>query len=482
MSYWWIFPPPGIGSHGKLDNSQYNGSYSKRQPLSFSYQVGDEVLVMVSEMTKITKEARESVGGHSDTDIRALPNFAMITKTDNSTNNNTSTSSSSRKSKHWSTILMGRVKQVKTVEVDAAAAAANNNETNARNTNSIVLSKTVVFVDVVFPPSSSNCSHNSVVSTMTTNSLLFNDLEQRRWLQPHFVMARDDDKSRVAVVLVQETAPFRRLIDFQLYQSHLGHKDRVLEIGCSTGKLSQRIWKMDVDAWVGIDNSAEMINTCSRQLDRCNIGTRSRFNVLKVDPMLEPQRAYTETMKILGGFPTVICLDIGGNRELRAVMEVLSWVFRMFVESNSLDSTDDKLRQPPRLLLVKSRALVRSLLQDGANGNVRIDYSTGMISYGYDWLKTTFQHGWPKPEGNRDDDEPHYKLTVKRISHPAKAPMAYSPIDGKTPICRYHNYHPQGCKRRDYAPSPCQFDHWHCHACRKPGHIALDCTEDCVCY
>jgi SAM-dependent methyltransferase len=496
MSDWWIFPPPSSCGHDNHKNNNHKnnkyGCYSKRQPVSFPYRVGDEVLVMVPQM-KISNATVESAGSSSAADNQVLPNFAMITTTTSininiSINNkNNNSTSCNNNTKQLPTILTGRVVQVKATEENSHHdVTINNKEVNIDTKNesttittSIDSSKTVVFVDV---SASNNSLHRSGITPKTT-PLLFNDKEQQRWLQPRFAVAKDESKSGVAVVLVQETAPFRQLIEFQLYQGNLGtnnNKDRVLEIGCSTGQLSQRIWKMGVGAWVGIDNSAEMVDTCSRQLQRYNIGIRSNYNILRIDPMLEPQRAYKETIKTLGGFPTVVCLDIGGNREIRPVLEVLSWVFRMFVfDSNSLDETNDELldHKPLRLLLVKSRALVRSVLQDGANGKVRIDFPTGMISFGYDWFGSTLKRERPGAEVNRDDQRLS-RHTLKRIRHPAKAPMAYSPTDGWTPICRYHNYHPKGCKKRNYAASPCVFDHEHCHACRQPGHIALHCTEE----
>jgi SAM-dependent methyltransferase len=476
MSDWWIFPPPGHGGHGKPNRNHKQGYYSKRQLVRFPYKVDDEVYVMVPQ--KIMERfdvAGKRLGGNSAADNQALPNFAFVTNNSNINKR---------------TVLIGRVVKVTIAEEDAhhdTETAPTNKSVNAAtnastsNTNSNISSKTVVFVDVVLPSTSSVCTHRSVLTT----PLVFNEQEQQRFLQPRFAVTKvrdDSNKSNMAVVvLVQETAPFRRLIEFQLYQGNLGFMDRVLEIGCSTGELSQRIWNMGVGAWVGIDNSAEMVSTCSRQLERYHIGTRSTYNVLRIDPMLEPQRAYNETIQALGGFPTVVCLDIGGNREFRPVIDVLSWVFQMFVLSNSSDVTDDELRQPLRLILVKSRALVRSILQDGANGNVRIDYPTGLVSFGHDWLESVMKHGQRKSEVDGDDQRLN-RQTLKRITHPAKAPMAYSPTDDRTPICRYHNYHPKGCKRRNYATSPCELDHDHCHACRKPGHIALNCTEGCSCY
>lgn len=70
-------------------------------------------------------------------------------------------------------------------------------------------------------------------------------------------------------------------------------------------------------------------------------------------------------------------------------------------------------------------------------------------------------------------------------SHPKKVPLVLSPKDS-TPICRYHNYHPDGCKkfhkRKDVKTAKedkvqCQYDHEHCHYCQQVGHVALDCPS-----
>jgi hypothetical protein len=42
-------------------------------------------------------------------------------------------------------------------------------------------------------------------------------------------------------------------------------------------------------------------------------------------------------------------------------------------------------------------------------------------------------------------------------------------------ICRYHNYHKDGCKRYKDPNGHCPFDHDHCHLCLQYGHTALQC-------
>ena len=58
-------------------------------------------------------------------------------------------------------------------------------------------------------------------------------------------------------------------------------------------------------------------------------------------------------------------------------------------------------------------------------------------------------------------------------THPLKAPLVLSPIDDKTPICRFYNYMIDGCKNEQ-----CPYDHIHCHICLKSGHRALDCGKN----
>jgi SAM-dependent methyltransferase len=336
-----------------------------------------------------------------------------------------------------------------------------------------------VVVDVVTSTSTSNCC-------ISGTSVSFTEKEQQRLLQPNF-SAATMPTSKTVVIMVPETAPFRQVAQFQLHPHTTCTGDRVLEIGCSTGEMSKRLWRMGVQAWVGMDNSVEMVQRCFQQLkqhisSKRKVNDGASYSVLKVDPLLEHHRAYDATIHALGGPPTAICLDIGGNRDVRPVMQVLSWVFKFFVEPDSSAALEEEAvlveKQPPRLIIIKSRELVRNVLQEGNEGKVSIEHVTGMILDGKKWFETTRSRldGEDKQHGERG------LLHLKQIKHPAKAPMAYSPKDGTTPICRYHNYHQEGCKRHNDPVSPCPFDHNHCHACRQPGHIAMNCTEDCIRY
>lgn len=132
-----------------------------------------------------------------------------------------------------------------------------------------------------------------------------------------------------------------------------------------------------------------------------------------------------------------------------------------------------------------------------------VDASTGVVSGGPDWLasmiirtKATAHQREQHSAKVRGYDAANSKHKLSAFKHPLKAPLVLSPRDGKTPICRYHNYHREGCKwyihnhgntkcnanknknnsnnTNGSAPS-CPFDHDHCHACLQLGHVAKDC-------
>jgi hypothetical protein len=328
-----------------------------------------------------------------------------------------------------------------------------------------------------------------------------------------------------SVVLVEETLPFRQIVRFQLH-NHRRTKDRVLEIGCSTGELSKMVWKNHFEvpttsgeteagaesengpSWIGMDHSQEMIDRCQEQLDHHMASTARHSDyaskVVKIDALAEPKRALKEATtptELFGPCPTVVLIDIGGNRECGLVMKTLLWVLKTFggVERNGSSL---------RMVIVKSRALVRQLLSDCGNGgtmndsdsndktNIKrisninsnsnsnsnhddipsLDASTGIVSRGTEWSEAT-----------------HQKLLLtgknrfeRRFKHPLKAPKVMSPIDGTTPICRYHNYHKGGCQwynDRLTVATKCLLDHDHCHACLQRGHVAKNCpsyeTQSC---
>lgn len=334
--------------------------------------------------------------------------------------------------------------------------------------------------------------------------------EQRKRLCPEF--------SSPTVVLVEETLPFRRLVGFQLH-NHRYSGDRVLEIGCSTGELSKLVWKNHSEvplfpggaqtilpkrlpSWIGMDNSQEMIDRCGEQLSRHikkeeeSSGVSSSYSskVVKIDVLDEPERASKEATtpaELFGPSPTVVLIDIGGNRECGPVVKILEWVLEVFGGGRTDGgggSSDNS--SSLRMVIVKSRALFRQLLSDCGNesknvsNNIHCDNSnnssdtpgihasSGIVSGGEQWFTKTHRRLLLEGKTTRSGGCFLFK-------HPLKAPRVLSPVDGITPICRYHNYHKDGCKQqvenRASGTKKCLLDHDHCHICLRRGHVAMNC-------
>ncbi len=299
-------------------------------------------------------------------------------------------------------------------------------------------------------------------------------------------------------IMVTRTTDKYRL----LAASQLEATDHVLEIGCSNGECSLIIAKYVTQGrLIGIDTSKEMIAQAKEKYndsllgkDKHKASTKSTststptpitanvdFHV--VDPFDEPRRA----MELIRGkdegggrncktnSPSVVLIDIGGNRDLTSVMKMLSWILTMF---------------NPRLCIIKSEEMVDKMKEDTSpcletgTRHAGIDSmeqkskrqktttkptlfikDDGMIENGQGWFNATMEEIKNMSRG-----------TIKkkpRFSHPKKAPLSLSPLDNTTPICRYHNYSFSGCKIGD----DCPFDHIHCHWCLKPGHRAMDCPS-----
>ena len=141
--------------------------------------------------------------------------------------------------------------------------------------------------------------------------------------------------------------------------------------------------------------------------------------------------------------PSIVYLDIGGNREEAGVIEMMSWVL-----SRSFSNL--------RMIVIKSREVIHTLKN---NSTTAIDAESGIVQNGSAWFQEKLM------ETRRRKESRHL--------HPLQAPLVYSPCDTKQPICRYHNYDPKGCKKA----SNCPLDHDHCHLCLRKGHRAIDCKS-----
>ena len=222
----------------------------------------------------------------------------------------------------------------------------------------------------------------------------------------------------------------------------------------------------------------------------------------KVDAIADSKGAYSLATKINGNSnnninnnynqsrrtPDVILIDIGGNRELKGIASMIQWVQSVFDD-------DDGDPAGIRLVIVKSEALVEELSKSTATKSTKEStdrtqpavMDDGIIDHGQEWFTSLLSSSYTKNNTDNDDDvvckqqcSSAKTMVVKHqqqlkpapsYAHPLRAPLVLSPRDMRTPICRFHNYHPDGCKR-----SECQYDHEHCHWCLKAGHVALNCN------
>jgi SAM-dependent methyltransferase len=266
------------------------------------------------------------------------------------------------------------------------------------------------------------------VSALLENRALvrFDDEQEKSVAMKRLIPILSPTKDTTKIIITAETNHYRNLA-----ASHVASDDRVLEIGCSTGQASLIITKI-ASEWVGLDISETMIDRCRAQ--------KSLKKAFCVDAIKDTEKTLEIVQNNLTSTPTVVFVDIGGNRELEGVLQILSWVLSTFVCT--------------KLVIVKSRALVSKLDSECPGSS-----NTGEILGATKWFQSEFQI-----------------LDTKLPSHPLQASLKYSPLAPEKPICRYHNYHPDGCKRfKDN--QQCELDHEHCHHCREKGHTALLCPH-----
>ena len=225
-------------------------------------------------------------------------------------------------------------------------------------------------------------------------------------------------QSLMTILVTSDTIYYR-----QLATSQTTKEDKVLEIGCSTGKTSEILSKQ-ASSYVGFDTSKTMV-------EETLVKIRSESSVChQVDALKDPTLA--QELACQSSEPSIVFMDIGGNRELVGVIRMLHWIMNSF--SNV------------RLVVVKSKALFDTVRGDCNQKGILKDSET--------WLER--QHTLARA------------ATLPR--HPLQAPKMANPATG-TLICRYHNYHAKGC----FKGSDCPYDHKHCHICLERGHIARNC-------
>ncbi|KAL3781356.1 hypothetical protein HJC23_013440 [Cyclotella cryptica] len=297
------------------------------------------------------------------------------------------------------------------------------------------------------------------------------------------------------ILLTPDTTNYR-----QLAVAHVRSDDKVLEIGCSYGGctallLRRLIQLRSVDTTcsactkdsgassskisiredtpasgviVAFDTGSDMVEQTRQSLQAelklvSSVHSPQKQSELekvysdmatvhKIDAFADPKGAFSLATRNHEIYPTVILIDIGGNRELEGVARMIHWVQGAFS------------RQPPRAIIIKSKELTQELhshLQDG------------IVTHAQDWLIDFLQIN------NSVNSIPLKSQPPPSYSHPLQAPLVLSPKDNTTPICRFHNYHAEGCKRYNDECSECPLDHDYCHWCKRNGHVARECSGSC---
>lgn len=319
--------------------------------------------------------------------------------------------------------------------------------------------------------------------------------------------------AQTMVIITPDTMNYR-----QLATSHLRPSDKVLEIGCSTGECTALIMRRlillhrhrerlnqingggcdnDVSSCIGnivaFDVGSDVLEQAqirmeseiSNLMSNCegDIGDNifsQLVNLQKVDAIADPKGAYAIAM--MDRKPEIILIDIGGNRELHGVVRMIHWVQTAFKND------------PPRLVIVKSESLVEECsrsynTQESNQSSLHTNVlparpnvlENGVIQHAQEWLSSlvlSFANDSDDRKGSSSDDQPTMPVqTVPKYSHPVQAPLALSPKDNVTPICRFHNYHPDGCKRINHDSKKCPYDHEYCHWCKQFGHVAMNCKR-----
>ncbi|KAL3794838.1 hypothetical protein ACHAW5_004360 [Stephanodiscus triporus] len=367
-------------------------------------------------------------------------------------------------------------------------------------------------------------SHCGRVKTCVRPSRLF----------PVYDICKDEDIRPLSLILLTaDTTNYR-----QLASSHVRAYDKVLEIGCSTGECTALVMrrlvllhsnpcrKRQEDGVreeednsrsrprvriVAFDIGSDMIEQAKHRLfaeldhlfpigkadARNSSDTAEKFYRMvhfhRVDAIADPKGAHTYATTDDERRPDIVLIDIGGNRELKAVVQMIRWVQSTFGN------------EPPRLVIVKSEALVdelsisatrskgkegeyegesaEELVEDRSVSGIStvrpVVLENGVIEHAQEWFSSLIPSS---VEGSDDakcsSSDKHSMMpeqSAPKYSHPMKAPLVLSPKDNITPICRWHNYDPAGCKR--FISSRCPYDHDHCHWCQDVGHVALNCSK-----
>jgi hypothetical protein len=340
--------------------------------------------------------------------------------------------------------------------------------------------------------------------------------------------------STTRVLLTRTTTEYR-----QACLAHImPQQDVVVEIGCSYGEATLLIHQKCTPKYLlALDTSPRALEAARR---RCGLGlgcddvtgtgttgvttggkprddnsqTNNNNIAFECLDILKETRHFTEDILMpiatKHGPVTTVCVDIGGNRDLSSVVRVLQWL--LLNQHNRHQHQQNN--QPPccvfssdLIVIVKSEEMMDSLeafilqtqevvvdlQQKQQQQNMMMLSRIGLLREDVQWWQTLcaseervspsggirnnvhqHQHQVVNDENDNNNNNNSQLKQKPLYKHPLQAPQVFDNTD--TSICRYHNYHKDGCLRHKDHNKTCPYNHTTCHACLVPGHRALECT------
>jgi hypothetical protein len=260
-----------------------------------------------------------------------------------------------------------------------------------------------------------------------------------------------------------DTATFRALCCSSLHPT-----DKVVEIGCSYGKATGLIAYAlkDPTRVLGLDTSKEAVEAATAKYPqirfaRCDVMANPHIAYDLVQDLLKPKEQRVDEKerndckdgKIDSGEADdlVIFVDIGGNRELDAITNILPWIAA-------------HLPRAPRLIVAKSQSLYSNVVSSSSSQSQA--YDRAHVSRG--GVSSAATKGEYFAENCHMGAMFQWEelLRKKSVSAPANSS---SPIaaTGK----RKHG------EAYATAENTCPLDHQHCHCCAERGHVARECSR-----
>lgn len=284
-------------------------------------------------------------------------------------------------------------------------------------------------------------------------------------------------KPEMMAIVTATTKDFR-----QACMSNVAPDDLVLEIGSSYGEASVALLR-HCGHLIGFDVSAEAVASAKERCKEFVQQGKADFQV--IDVFKESSRAATIATAAYDGRgrigPAVICIDIGGNRDLFSVVRMVRWAEIAFQPKMIIIKSEEMAWKGTgreefqairdRKMHDRGRKRKKGPPSGNATGLEVADEEEVAVANKTSnaMMKAQIHDDGTIENGERWWDNLQNSVRCPTYKHPLQAPLHTGP-DGVA-ICRYHNYHASGCQKGN----ECEFRHDLCHLCRQYGHIARNC-------